>query len=151
MIKKLLLLSVLAIALPIGAVQIASGAACKTWNAKNPASHHKAGPVDVVGGKGYGSGHHQSMFQSPPTALGAYGDPKRRAAEGGYVQVKSGTLIVNVNLFGPSDENDTTHLYDTVFGACVSSGNTGVNTGERCLATSRYKKPAGAWTPCGGY
>jgi hypothetical protein len=106
--------------------------------------------VDIVGGQGYGSGNHDAAHTSPPQVTGAYGDPQRRAGEGGYIQVVSGNVVVNVNVFGPIDENDSSHVYDTVAGACVSSGNTGVDTGEKCVKTSQVSPPAG-WTPCGGY
>ena len=150
MVRKLLLASLLLVALPL-ALESSSAAACKKWNAKNKESHHRAGPIDVVGGKGYGSGFHQSTFRSPPQPLGAYGDPKRRAAQGGYVSYDKGNTYAQVNLFGPLDETDTGHLYDTSFGACVSNGTTGVNTGQKCSKTSQFRKPNGTWTPCGGY
>jgi hypothetical protein len=82
--------------------------------------------------------------------MGAYGDPGRNAAEGGYVQVVSGNVVVSVNAFGPIDETDSGHTYDTAAGACVSGGNTGVDTGEKCVKTSQVRPPAG-WTPCSGY
>jgi hypothetical protein len=153
MVKKLMLAAALLFAIPL-AVGSASGTACKTWSAWSPAQHHYAagGAIDVAGGHGYGSGYHDASHRSPPQPWGAYGDPQRRSSEGGYVQVHKGALIANVNLFGPSDENDTTHLYDTVGGACVSYGNTGVGA-EKCVPTSKARPPTnwGAWTPCGGY
>ena len=148
MVRKLLLAAVLFAAIPLAGGS-SSAKACQVWNAKSPAQHHKAGPVDVVGGHGYGSGFHQDTYESPPQVMGAYGDPQRQAGEGGYVSVKSGTKYAQVNLFGPSDENDTTHVYDTVVGFCVSSGNTGVGL-EKCIGTSAAKKPAG-WKACDGY
>jgi hypothetical protein len=153
MIRKLLLAAVLLFALPL-VVGNAGAAACTPWNAASPAQHHKVfNTVDVVGGHGYGSGYHDAAHRSPPTPLGAYGDPQRRAGEGGYVQIQKGVLIIQVNAFGPSDENDTTHLYDTVLGYCVSYNQTGRSL-EKCVATSNNaKRPTawGTWTPCGGY
>lgn len=151
MIRKALLAAVLAAALPLVAGS-SNAVPCQTWNANSVDSHHRVGAVDVVGGRGYGSGFHDAAHKSPPQPLGAYGDPQRRGAEGGYVQVVTPKLIVNVNLFGPFDETDNAHLYDTVFGACVSYKNTGVNTGEKCVGTSKKggRTPPN-WTPCGGY
>jgi hypothetical protein len=151
MIRKFLPIVALAAAIPIAASNSASAVKCQTWNAWSPPQHHKVGKLDIVGGHGYGSGYHSSTYQSPPQPMGAYGDPKRRAAQGGYIQYVNGPLIVHVNLFGPLDENDTTHLYDTSYGVCVSYGDTRVNSGQKCLATSRYKKPNASWVPCGGY
>lgn len=149
MVRKLLLAAVLLAALPLAGGS-ASATKCQQWNAKSAAQHHKAGPVDVVGGHGYGSGYHQDPYESPPQQMGAYGDPQRQSGEGGYVSVKQGAVYAQVNLFGPSDENDTTHVYDTVAGACVSSGNTGAGV-EKCIGTSKAKKPAGIGKPCDGY
>ncbi|TMK17947.1 MAG: hypothetical protein E6G68_08055 [Actinobacteria bacterium] len=148
MIRKLMLAAALLMAIPL-TVGAAHGAACQPWNAWSPAQHHKAGPVDVAGGHGYGSGYHDAAHRSPPQPMGAYGDPKRRAAEGGYIQYQKGAVVVTVNFFGPSDENDTTHIYDTSGGVCASSGNTGVNV-QKCIGTSVIKKPTvwGTWTPC---
>lgn len=149
MIRKVLLAAVLFAALPLVAGS-SSAVQCKEWNAASEPQHHRAGPVDVVGGHGYGSGNHGSTFRSPPKPMGAYGDPKRRAAQGGYVQYKKGPFYVIVYLFGPLDETDTAHRYDTVFGACASRGTTGVDTGQFCIKTSRGDAPPG-WVPCGGY
>jgi hypothetical protein len=151
MVRKIMLLAVLVIALPL-ALESAAAKPCKKWNAASANQHHRVGNnLDIVGGHGYGSGRHQAQYRSPPQRMGAYGDPQRRAAQGGYIQFVGGQTIIHVNLFGPLDETDTTHLYDTSFGACVSQGNTKVDTQQRCLATSRFRPPAGAWTPCGGY
>ena len=151
MFKRLLLAALLLAAIP-RAGGTSSAKACQQWNAWSPAQHHKAGPADVVGGHAYGSGYHSDAYESPPKGPGAYGDPQRQAAEGGYVSVKSGKLYAQVNFFGPSDENDTTHLYDTVGGACVSYNTTGFNV-EQCVPTSKVLKPKawGPWTPCDGY
>ena len=154
MIRKMALAAALLVAIPLSLGQ-SHAASCTQWNAANPAQHHTTagGAVDIVGGQGYGSGNHDAAHASPPNALGAYGDPQRRAAEGGYVQVVSGNVVVSVNAFGPIDENDSGHVYDTAAGACVSSGNTGVDTGEKCVKTSLADPPTawGTWTPCGGY
>jgi hypothetical protein len=149
MVRKILLAAVLAAALPLVAGS-SSAAKCTPWNAKSAPQHHKVGNIDVVGGKGYGSGYHGTGFYSPPQQLGAYGDPKRRAAQGGYVQYKSGQTVVTVYLFGPLDETDTSHNYDTVYGACVSQGNTAVDTKPKCIKTSSVRKPPG-WKSCKGY
>jgi hypothetical protein len=151
MVRRLLLAAVLLAALPLAGGS-ASAAKCQQWNAANPSSHHKAGPIDVVGGKGYGSGYHDAAHRSPPQPMGAYGDPQRRSAEGGYVEFKRGAIYAQVNAFGPFDETDNAHNYDTVAGACVSSGSTGVSV-ERCVPTSKVRTPTnwGKWTPCGGY
>jgi hypothetical protein len=152
MLRKLLVAALLVIPVPLAAGHSAGAAACKTWNAHSAAQHHKFGGLDIAGGHGYGSGYHSAGYKSPPQPTGAYGDPKRRSAEGGYVQLATGAVVVNVNAFGPSDENDTTHVYDTVAGGCVSVGNIGVGF-ERCVGTSAAHKPTawGPWTPCGGY
>ena len=151
MIKKLLLAGMLLAAVPLAGGS-SSAAACQQWNAASPGQHHKVGIIDVVGGHAYGSGYHDAAHRSPPTPTGAYGDPQRRSAEGGYVSIKSGKKYAQVNFFGPSDETDTTHVYDTVGGACVSSGKTGVSV-EKCVGTSAAKKPKawGPWKPCQGY
>lgn len=152
MIRKVLLAAVLAAALPL--VAGSSGAAgCTPWNAHSKNQHHKVGQnIDIVGGHGYGSGYHATQYYSPPQPMGAYGDPKRKAAQGGYVQFVSpnGKTVVTVYLFGPLDETDTSHTYDTVYGACVSQGNTKVDTKPLCTKTSLAKKPKGH-KACGGY
>jgi hypothetical protein len=150
MIRKILLTAVLVV-VPLSFGQ-SHAVPCTQWNAANPAQHHRAagGAIDIVGGQGYGSGNHDAAHASPPNEMGAYGDPQRRAGEGGYVQIVSGIVVVHVNVFGPIDEFDTAHIYDTAAGACVSVGGVGVDTGERCVPTSLVRPPAG-WTPCGGY
>jgi hypothetical protein len=145
--KRLLLVAMIVFALPL-VVNSSSAAPCQQWNAWSPAQHHRVGQLDVVGGHGYGSGYHGDSFESPPQPPGRYGDPRRAAGEGGYVQYKFGVLIVNVNFFGPLDENDTSHIYDTAGGACVSYGNTAVKTPNICSPTSRVRPPAGNWQPC---
>jgi hypothetical protein len=150
MIRKVLLAAVLLAALPLVAGS-ASGAGCTPWNAHSNAQHHKVGKnLDIVGGHGYGSGFHTAPYYSPPQPLGAYGDPKRKAAQGGYIQYKKGKTVATVYLFGPFDENDTSHTYDTVYGACVSQGSTKVDTKPLCTKTSAAKKPKGH-KACGGY
>lgn len=155
MIRKLLLAAVLVFSLPL--VAGSSGAVtptrCDTWNAWSEPQHHRVGQIDIVGGHGYGSGYHQSQYRSPPQPWGAYGDPQRRAAQGGYIQGRHGKVSYNVNLFGPLDENDTTHVYDTTYGGCVQAFKYGVEVKPKCIKTSQVKKPQawGTWVPCGGY
>lgn len=153
MIRRIVLTAVFVMAIPLAVGQSASGAKCQTWNAWSEPQHHRVGQLDVVGGHGYGSGYHSGGYKSPPQPKGAYGDPQRRAAQGGYIQYANGKFVVHVNLFGPLDENDTSHVYDTAFGACFSYGNRKVGGGEFCVPTSTLRKPAawGPWTPCGGY
>jgi hypothetical protein len=151
MVRKLLLAAVLLAALPLAGGS-ATAAKCPEWNAWSPAQHHKAGPVDVVGGHGYGSGFHSDTYESPPQGPGRYGDPQRQAGQGGYVSVKQGGVYAQVHLFGPLDENDTGHIYDTELGGCVGSGSTSVSA-ERCIGTSKKKGPKTSpkWKPCDGY
>jgi hypothetical protein len=151
MIRKLMFAVVVVLALPLGASQFASATDCDTWNSQVDGSHHVVGPVDVVGGKGYGSGNHDTAHQS---STGAYGDPLRRSGQGGYVQGRVAVVNFNVNFFGPLDETDLnpTHTYDTVFGACVSVNGTAVNTKEQCVPTSKVIPPNSTYPyNCAGY
>ncbi|MCA1830619.1 MAG: hypothetical protein ABR552_00220 [Actinomycetota bacterium] len=88
--------------------------------------------IQAIGGNSFGSGQDD--------------DPLHRGAEGGVVQgeihVEDATLPNNlgsqvpnidfaVSSFGPSDEYDTAHTYDTAAGACVSVTNTPATPAEK--------------------
>lgn len=117
-------------------------AACNTWHAASADQRKNVGPVEVGGGHGYGSGNHQATKKSPPQPPGAYGDPQRRAAQGGYIEADLlGAGSFRVDAFGPLDETDNNHTYDTSGGACVSVAGTDVDTGEQYIPTSAIQRP----------
>lgn len=91
--------------------------------------------VEALGGNGYGSGQTD--------------DPAHRAAEGGLVQgdvhptesAAAPDVNFGVNAFGPLDETDNAHFFDTGAGACVDADGTVVSTGEIYAPTSSLPHP----------